>query len=52
LFSGKTPKRTLKGGLIVEDLKVGKGPEAKAGKMVSVYYVGRLKQNNKQVKIL
>lgn len=45
---GKTPKRTLKGGLIVEDLKVGKGPEAKAGKMVSVYYVGRLKQNNKQ----
>lgn len=45
---GKTPKRTLKGGLVVEDLKVGNGPEAKAGSMAAVYYVGRLKSNNKQ----
>lgn len=35
------------GGVIVEDLRVGKGPEAKPGKTVQVYYEGRLKQNNK-----
>ena len=43
----KTPKRTLKGGLVVEDLKIGNGPEAKAGKMVGMYYEGKLKANNK-----
>ncbi len=48
IFSGKTPKTTLKGGLVVEDLKVGNGPEAKRGKHVGVHYVGRLKSNNKQ----
>lgn len=37
----------LEGGTIVEDLTVGSGPKAKAGKMVGVYYVGRLAQNNK-----
>lgn len=41
------PKRTLQGGVIVEDLKVGTGAEAKNGKKVLVYYEGRLKQNNK-----
>ncbi|XP_050084237.1 46 kDa FK506-binding nuclear protein [Anopheles aquasalis] len=39
--------RKLQDGLIVEDIKVGSGPEAKPGKKVAVYYVGRLKQNNK-----
>lgn len=40
-------KKTLSGGVFVEDLKVGTGPAAKAGKVVQVYYEGRLKQNNK-----
>ncbi|XP_058444368.1 46 kDa FK506-binding nuclear protein [Malaya genurostris] len=39
--------RTLQGGLVVEDIKVGTGPEAKPGKKVVVYYEGRLKKNNK-----
>lgn len=43
--AGKT--RTLQGGLVVEDLKVGGGAEAKPGKKVAVYYEGRLKKNNK-----
>lgn len=42
---GKT--RTLQGGLVVEDLKVGNGQEAKPGKKLAVYYEGRLKKNNK-----
>jgi len=41
-------KRTIDGGVQVEEVRVGNGPVAKRGKMVSVYYVGRLKQNNKQ----
>ena len=41
-------KRTIGGGVMVEDLIVGTGPVAKRGRPVSVYYVGRLKQNNKQ----
>ncbi|XP_059147308.1 46 kDa FK506-binding nuclear protein-like isoform X2 [Physella acuta] len=44
-----TPKkRVVAGGTVVEDLKVGHGPEAKPGKMVSVYYVGTLAKNNKR----
>lgn len=39
--------RTLQDGLMVEDLKVGSGSEAKPGKKVAVYYEGRLKSNNK-----
>lgn len=39
--------RTLQDGLMVEDLKVGNGPEAKPGKKIAVYYEGRLKSNNK-----
>ncbi|XP_050074934.1 46 kDa FK506-binding nuclear protein [Anopheles maculipalpis] len=39
--------RTLQDGLLVEDLKVGTGPEAKPGKKIAVYYEGRLKTNNK-----
>jgi len=39
----KTPKkRTLEGGIIVEDLTEGSGPVAKQGKLVNVYYTGRL----------
>lgn len=40
-------QRTLEGGVIVEDLKVGTGEIAKPGRMVQVYYEGRLKSNNK-----
>lgn len=32
---------------MIEDIRPGKGPEAKLGKKVSVYYEGRLKSNNK-----
>jgi len=45
---GKTPKRTLKGGVQVEDLKEGKGQECKPGNMIGMYYEGRLKTNNKK----
>merc|ERR1719323_2881992 len=40
-------KQVLAGGVISEELKEGHGPEAKAGKMVHVYYKGTL-QNGKQ----
>lgn len=45
--AGKTPKRTLKGGVVVEDIKVGNGPEAKRGKTIGMKYEGRLQSNNK-----
>jgi len=45
---GKTPKKTLKGGIQVEDIRVGNGPEAKAGKMVGMYYDGKLTQSGKR----
>ncbi len=44
----KTPKRTMKGGLVVEELKEGSGPEAKRGKMVGMFYDGRLANGNKR----
>ncbi|KAH8359483.1 hypothetical protein KR093_006971 [Drosophila rubida] len=40
-------ERTIAGGVKVQDLSGGNGPEAKTGKRVSVYYIGRLKSNNK-----
>ena len=40
-------KRTVEGGVQVEDLKVGGGAPAKAGKFISVHYVGRLKNGKK-----
>ncbi|KAH8312281.1 hypothetical protein KR044_010081, partial [Drosophila immigrans] len=40
-------ERTITGGVKVQDLNAGNGPEAKTGKRVSVYYIGRLKSNNK-----
>ncbi|XP_046581557.1 46 kDa FK506-binding nuclear protein-like [Haliotis rubra] len=44
----QTPKkRVVSGGVIVEDIKVGHGPEAKSGKQAQMYYVGTL-QDGKQ----
>ncbi|KAG5889481.1 hypothetical protein JTB14_026493 [Gonioctena quinquepunctata] len=40
-------KKTLQGGVMIEEIREGQGPPAKNGKFVSVYYEGRLKQNNK-----
>ncbi|XP_053989341.1 46 kDa FK506-binding nuclear protein [Hylaeus volcanicus] len=40
-------KRLIEGGVQIEELKVGNGTPAKAGKFVSVYYVGRLKNGKK-----
>jgi len=45
---GKTPKRTIKGGIQIEDLKEGTGQEVKAGNTVGMYYSGRLQANNKK----
>jgi FK506-binding nuclear protein len=45
---GKTPKRSLKGGVQMEDLKEGTGQEAKTGSLVGMFYAGKLKTNNKQ----
>jgi FK506-binding nuclear protein len=44
----KTPgKKTIEGGVIIEDLRQGQGAPAKQGKMVQVFYEGRFKTNNK-----
>lgn len=43
----KSAQKILQSGVIIEDLRPGKGPEAKSGKKVQVYYEGRLKSNNK-----
>uniref|UniRef100_A0A1A9WC10 FK506-binding protein n=1 Tax=Glossina brevipalpis TaxID=37001 RepID=A0A1A9WC10_9MUSC len=40
-------ERTLSGGVKIVDLRVGNGPEAKAGKRNQVYYEGRFLSNNK-----
>lgn len=40
-------KQRLEGGLIIQDLKIGDGKLAKAGKVLQVYYEGRFKENNK-----
>lgn len=40
-------EKVLSGGVKIEDIRVGNGPEAKTGKRTSVYYEGRLKSNNK-----
>ncbi|XP_050668093.1 46 kDa FK506-binding nuclear protein isoform X2 [Leptidea sinapis] len=45
--SDKKEKKSLSGGVFIEDLKVGSGAVAKPGKTVMVYYEGKLKQNNK-----
>ncbi|KAL6601023.1 hypothetical protein U3516DRAFT_785839 [Neocallimastix sp. 'constans'] len=44
----KTPKKkTLQNGLVIEDITVGTGAKAKAGKRVGVRYIGRLAKNGK-----
>jgi len=44
----ETAFRQLKGGIISEDIRVGKGPVASRGKRVGMYYSGKLKSNHKQ----
>lgn len=44
---GKTPKKTLKGGIQIDDSVVGSGAEVTPGSNVGMYYSGKLK-NNKQ----
>ena len=47
--SQKVPvKKVLSGGTIMEEVKIGHGPEAKEGKVVHVYYAGNLLNNGKQ----
>lgn len=46
--SNGIPKKVLAGGVQVEDLQMGNGAVAGKGKQVAMYYVGRLKSNNKQ----
>ena len=47
--ASEEPKpKTIQGGVIIKDAKEGKGPEAKKGKFIHVYYSGRLKSNGKQ----
>lgn len=43
----KSGPKTISSGVVIEDLRPGKGPEAKTGRKVSVYYEGRLKKTNK-----
>lgn len=40
--------KELQGGVTIEDKVIGKGPVARAGNKITVYYVGRLKANDKQ----
>ncbi|XP_039968972.1 39 kDa FK506-binding nuclear protein [Bactrocera tryoni] len=40
-------ERVITGGVKIEDIRIGNGPEAKSGKRAQVYYEGRLKSNNK-----
>lgn len=42
-----SPAKTLKGGLIIQDLVVGIGAEAVNGKKLSVHYVGTLQNGTK-----
>ncbi|XP_033211706.1 46 kDa FK506-binding nuclear protein-like [Belonocnema kinseyi] len=45
--SQQTKRRTIEGGVLVEDLVVGNGAPAKPGRAVTVYYTGRLKNGKK-----
>lgn len=40
-------EKVLPGGVKIDDIRIGQGPEAKTGKKVQVYYEGKLKSNNK-----
>merc|ERR1712107_964507 len=48
LNTPKSSKKTVKGGIQIEELKEGSGPECKPGHNVGMFYSGRLKSNNKQ----
>lgn len=43
----KGQKKTVEGGVTIEDVRVGNGNIAKPGKSVQVYYEGRFQKNNK-----
>ena len=45
--AAKEPKTTMDNGLVIEDLEVGTGAEAKAGQRVTVHYVGTLTDGKK-----
>jgi len=46
---GQTPKKqVLAGGTVMEEVRPGDGALAKSGKMVHVYYVGKLQKNGSQ----
>ncbi|KAF2353016.1 FKBP-type peptidyl-prolyl cis-trans isomerase domain [Trinorchestia longiramus] len=45
--TGSPKKQMRAGGVVVEDVSLGTGEAAKKGSNVSMYYVGRLKSNNK-----
>merc|ERR1712200_14860 len=45
---GESSQKKLPGGLIIEDIVVGSGLQAKSGQKVAVYYEGRLQKNNKK----
>lgn len=47
-----TNKRTIDGGVQIEDLVFGNGPIATAGKYLTIYYVGRTKVGNQDKKIV
>lgn len=40
--------KTLPGGVLIKDIRIGNGPVAKKGKHIQVYYSGKLKSNGKQ----
>jgi len=42
-----SPKRVLEGGVTIEEVSIGDGQVAKPGKMVTVYYSGRVQGGNK-----
>ncbi|XP_052098186.1 46 kDa FK506-binding nuclear protein-like [Mytilus californianus] len=44
----QSKKQVLAGGIVCEELKVGHGPVAQSGKMVHVYYTGKLQKTGKQ----
>lgn len=46
--TGGAEKKTLPSGLVVEELAVGSGTEAAAGKRVQVHYTGWLQSNNQK----
>ena len=48
----KFPTKTLLGGVITEDRKIGSGATAKSGAKVGIRYIGKLKMVKFSIKIL